>query len=102
MIRSVCTSRDSVLCAWALLLRHVVLSQKLRGTFFQESSRDFLIRVFCTVLSSELVNRKQKKTGMYITGFWTHYLLSNASVMGKTLLTNITRELAPEMRNSLP
>ena len=40
--------------------------------------------------------------GMYITGFWTHYLLSNASVMGKTLLTNITRELAPEMRNSLP
>ena len=41
-------------------------------------------------------------TGMYITGFWTHYLLSNASVMGKTLLTNITRELAPEMRNSLP
>ena len=34
---------------------------------------------------------------MYITGFWTHYLLSNASVMGKTLLTNITRELAPEI-----
>ena len=27
--------------------------------------------------------------GMYITGFWTHYLLSNASVMGKTLLTNM-------------
>ena len=45
---------------------------------------------------------RDKKPGMYITGFWTHYLLSNASVMGKTLLTNITRELAPEMRNSLP
>ena len=25
-------------------------------------------------------------TGMYITWFGTHYLLSNASVMGKTLL----------------
>ena len=46
--------------------------------------------------------KRQSKAGMYITGFWTHYLLSNASVMEKTLLTNITRELAPEMRNSLP
>ena len=45
---------------------------------------------------------QQNIAGMYITGFWTHYLLSNASVTGKTLLTNITRELAPEMRNSLP
>ena len=62
MIRCVCTSRNFVLSARAFLLLHAALSQKLPGTFFQESSRDFLICVFCRVLSSELVERKQENT----------------------------------------
>ena len=64
------------------------------------------VRMFRFDKIQNTINRspgtRQFLSGMYITGFWTHYLLSNASVMGKALLTNITRELAPEMRNSLP
>ena len=58
MVRCVCTSRNSVLCASALLL-HDVLSYDT--SYILGMLVIFFIRVFCRVLSSELVEQEQTK-----------------------------------------
>ena len=58
MVRCVCTLRDSVLCARALLLQDVL---SYDTSYILRMLAIFLIRVFCRVLSSELVEQEQTK-----------------------------------------